>query len=47
MSTGNIFISLMRRTENGIISAIYECYVQLKNQAKISEYEKILEERYK
>jgi tetratricopeptide (TPR) repeat protein len=34
-------------TESGIISAIYECYVQLKNQAKISEYEKILEERYK
>lgn len=34
-------------TESGIISAIYECYVQLKNQAKITEYEKILEERYK
>jgi len=34
-------------TESGIISAIYECYMQLKNQAKISEYEKILEERYK
>jgi tetratricopeptide (TPR) repeat protein len=34
-------------TESGIISAIYECYVQLKDKDKISEYEKILEERYK
>jgi lipopolysaccharide biosynthesis regulator YciM len=34
-------------TSSGIVSAIYDCYSHLKNKAKMDEYEKILEERYK